>query len=422
MKKILITYFLSLIISAAHGATEIRDTEIETALYKWSAPLLSAAEMPPAKIHIVNDKDFNAFVRGGTDIYVNSGLLEKINSASEFQAVLAHELGHVVLGHMVQMRTRIQTETTRTMIMQALGIGMMVVNPQAAIGVMAGATGIATQSMLAFTRDEERAADDYAVKLLSKANIDQSALLSVFKNMQNTSNESKINPNNISHPLTEERIKNIKLHIKEDNLSKDDSQLSALKMIQAKLIGYLDTPEHVKTLYSDKSAESLYATAISESQSGDLESAKNKTLALIKKDPKNPYFYELLGDIEFQNGYYDDSINAYESAIKLKKDAPQIEIAMALVLSERKKEGDLARASELCKKTLTIEPMPLAYWALAKSDAKRADYYLAEFYYMTGDIKRAKTFAKKAVKNLPKKSPEYLKSQDLLSVSSASNK
>jgi predicted Zn-dependent protease len=291
----------------------------------------------------------------------------------------------------------------------------------AATGVMIGAGGMAVQGMMAFTRDEERAADDYAVKLLTEAGIPPAALLSVFQKMQNMNDQSRVNPNNITHPLTEERIKNIKSNVGslKPEVNKKDIGLPTpdFRLIQAKLIGYLDSAERVRTLYpsSDKSDAALYARAIMRMRNGDLETAKTGTLTLISRHKGNPYFYELLGDIEFQYGHYDDSVTAYEKSLKeLKQNREQIEIALALVLSERKKPGDSERAANLCKRAILKEPMPLAYWVLAKSDNAKSDYYLSEYYYLAGDIKKARQYAAAAIKKLKDGTPEYLKAKDIL--------
>jgi predicted Zn-dependent protease len=409
MKKYFIIFsVLFLFVPAlAYSATEIRDTEIESVIEKIVHPL-----KPNTKIHILADNDFNAFVRGGEDIYINTGLIQKSEHTAEIQAVLAHEIGHSELGHMVQMSEKMRDESNRAIIMQALGIGLIAVNPNAAMGMMIGANGMAVQSMLAFTRDEERSADDYAIRLLEKKNINPYALLSVFKKMQDTQGDGNINPNNVSHPLTEERIKNIKLHVKNNKLPNEN----ILPMIHAKLIGYLGSTDQINTLYpnKDKSDAAIYARSIANMRSGNFESAKTAALNLISRQKKNPYFFELLGDIEFQYGHYDDSISAYEESLKLKSGSAQIEIALALVLSERNKSNDFERATELCKRTILKEPMPLAYWVLAKSDKKNTDYYLSEYYMLMNDTNLAKKYATLALKNLSHKSPEYLKSQDIL--------
>lgn len=429
MKKFLIFCFLSLFSTVSFAATLINDTETEAVLMELVLPLARAADIPDGrlKIHIVNSNEFNAFVKGGEEVYVYTGLLTQIRTPVALQAVIAHELGHTLGGHMVQMSARIDAEIKRTMLIQALGIGLMVAggNPAAGAGVMAGSTGIAQQSMMAFSRDEERMADTLGVDLMARAKLDINGFVEVFEQMHEMigTTESKINPNRINHPLTSERLKNVREKIsKMDYKYKGNAEVDAKRAadyanVRAKLIGYLDSASRVKDMYpnSDKSDPAIYARAIANMKVGNLAGAKTGTLTLISRNAKNPYFYELLGDIEYQYGHYDDSVTAYEKSLELSRNAPQIQTALALVLSERKKPGDDAQAIELCKRAILKEPMPLTYWVLARvEESGKSDWAMAEYYNMTGKKKEAKQYAKKAQKILPKGSPEYIKAGDLL--------
>jgi len=412
-----------------HAATLINDTEIEKEITNIIMPIARAAKIPEnrLKIYIVRDDSFNAFVRGGEDVFIYTGLLKQIKNPNALRAVVAHELGHTIGGHMVQISARMHDEMVRTLIIQALGVGLMVAggNPSAGAGVMAGATGVAQQSMLSFSRDEERMADDMAVDLMVVANQNPNGLIDVFEQMRDMHGEfeMRINPNRVNHPLTGERISNAKTKI--SNIKKIPTKTETeiarenqkYEILRAKLIGYLDTDKNVLTKYpySNKTDAAIYARAIANMRAGNLSAAKTGTGTLIARQPKNPYFYELMGDIEYQYGAYDDSVVAYEQALKLTKDAPQIETALALVLSERNRAEDKAHAIELCKRVILTEPSPLAYWILARAtDGGESDWAMAEFHNMNGDTKNAKKYAKLAQRKSKKGSPEYIKSGDIL--------
>ena len=413
----------------AKSATLINDTEIEKEITNIILPIAKAADIPEnrLKINIVRDDSFNAFVRGGEDIFVYTGLLKQIKNPNALRAVIAHELGHTIGGHMVQISQRMHDEMVRTLIIQSLGVGLMVAggNPSAGAGIMAGATGIAQQSLLSFSRDEERMADDMAIDLMVRANKNPNGLIEVFEQMRDISGEfeSRINPNRINHPLTSERMNNAKLKIsKLKKIPKQQQSAVAqenkkYEILRAKLVGYLDTDKNViiKYPYTDKSDAAIYARAIANMQSGNLDTAKTGTQTLIARNPNNPYYYELLGDIEYQYGAYDDSINAYEKSLTLTKNAPQIETALALVLSERNKPEDKEHAKELCKRAILTEPSPLSYWILARvTEMGESDWAMAEYYNMNGDKKNAQKYAKSAQKKSKKDSPEYIKSGDIL--------
>jgi len=431
VRKILAIFLMLIFATPARAVSLINDTEIEQYLTELITPIAAAADIPKnrLKIYIVHDDDFNAFVRGGEDVFIYTGLLTQIKSPDALQAVVAHELGHTIGGHMAQMSARMDAELKRSMLIQALGVGLMVAggNPSMGMGVLAGAGGIATQSMLAFSRDEERIADNMGLDIMVRAGANPNGFVDVFEQMGELTGamESKINPNRINHPLTSERLKNIREQIAQKKLTyhgdatRDARRATQYDLIRAKLIGYLDGARRVRALYpnSDKSSPALYARAIANMNGGNLDAARMGVGTLIGRMPNNPYFYELLGDIEYQYGHYDDSIDAYEHALSLTKNAPQIQTALALVLTERNKPGDKDRAITLTKSSILNTPTPLAYWTLARAygdNDGRADWAMAEFYNLQGDKAQTKKYAKSARKKLSKSDPEYIKAGDLL--------
>lgn len=432
MRKIIVALLSAVLCTGAQAASQINDTETERVIGELIAPLGGAAGIPDGrlKIHIIDDDDFNAFVMGGEDVFVYTGLLKQIKTPDALQAVVAHELGHMIGGHMAQMRDRMAAEMKRTMLIQALGIGLMVAggNPSLGAGVLGGASGVAQQSVMAFSRDEERIADNMGVDLLIRAKLNPNGFVTVLEQMNemNGPMEEKINPNKINHPLTTERLNNVREYINKSDYeyipdkTLAQRQANDYEMVRAKLVGYLDTPGHVRELYpySDKSDAALYARAITNMRSGNLDGARTGVQTLISRNSDNPYLWELMGDIEYQFGHYDDSIAAYEKSLGLAHDAPQIQTALALVLVERNKPDDNARAIELSKRALLHEKMPLTYWVLSRaygnSDPGRSDWAMAEYYTMINKENDAIKYAKRAQKKLKKTDPEYIKAGDII--------
>ena len=426
MRKIFFA-FLFLCCGGAHAAALIQDTEIESVLMEIIAPITSAANIASANVRIVNDDDFNAFIMGGEDIYINTGLLTRLRTPNALRAVVAHELGHTIGGHMAQMSARMESEMRRSMMIQALGIGLMLAggNSSLGAGVMAGASGIARQSMLAFSRDEERIADDMGFDLMVRSEYNPNGFIDVFEQMNDMTFpiESKINPNSVNHPLTSERLKNVRdkiSHLGNKEFKSDDVAITKkYDMVRAKLVGYLDSDSRIKTLYptSDKSDAAIYARAIANMRWGNLAGAAVGTRTLIARNPKNPYFYELLGDLEYRYGHYDDAIAAYERAIELRPNSPQVETALSLVLVERGGDNDNARAINLCKRVILTDESPMAYWVLARAygaDDGRSDWSMAEYYRMQNNQKKSREYARRAKSRLKSGTPEYIKSDDIL--------
>lgn len=80
------TFFIFLITSlffaacAQANVSLIRDAETEKFLHEISDPIFTAAglEAKNIRIFIVNDDEINAFVSGGQNVFINTGLLRQI--------------------------------------------------------------------------------------------------------------------------------------------------------------------------------------------------------------------------------------------------------------------------------------------------------------------------------------------------------
>jgi predicted Zn-dependent protease len=137
---------------------EIADSAI-VLLNQLKIRLLSANPAIPADIqlHLFRSKEINAFAIPGHHIVVYTGLINNADSAEEVCGVLAHEMGHVQLNHVVK---RLAGE---------LGIGVLV-------SVVTGNSGVVHDIMrilssTAFDRSQEGDADRAGVGFLRNAGI-----------------------------------------------------------------------------------------------------------------------------------------------------------------------------------------------------------------------------------------------------------
>jgi predicted Zn-dependent protease len=94
---------LAFVVQPAAAQSILRDAETEALLRDMATPLVTAAGLNPRNVDIVlvNDGSINAFVAGGQAVYINSGLISEAASANEVQGVIAHELGHITGGHVI---------------------------------------------------------------------------------------------------------------------------------------------------------------------------------------------------------------------------------------------------------------------------------------------------------------------------------
>ena len=109
MKKhfIFILFFLCAALGyspAFADASLIRDAETEKFLHQLADPIFTAAGLNPhdIKIYIVNDLSINAFVSGGQNVFINTGLIRKFKTPDALIGVIAHETGHITAGHLAR--------------------------------------------------------------------------------------------------------------------------------------------------------------------------------------------------------------------------------------------------------------------------------------------------------------------------------
>src|SRR5438093_11289879 len=86
------------------GVRLLRDAEIEHIIRIYATPIFDAAGLDPSAItvYLIDDNRLNAFVAGGMNIFINSGLLMRSNDPLEVMGVIAHETGHIAAGHLAR--------------------------------------------------------------------------------------------------------------------------------------------------------------------------------------------------------------------------------------------------------------------------------------------------------------------------------
>lgn len=160
----------------------------------------------PYTFYVVNIEEINAFAVPGGFVYLNRGLIERTDNLSELAGVLAHEIGHVEARHSAEMLERAQTAEAGLM----LGSILLGAPPGGVAGV---AVDVGAQAYFAHhSRGAENEADEIAVRLLPAAGIDPAGLVTFFKELieERERSPSQLEQWFSTHPLTEERIANVR--------------------------------------------------------------------------------------------------------------------------------------------------------------------------------------------------------------------
>ncbi len=155
--------------------------------------------------YVVNSNVVNAFALPGGYVYVNRGLVERADNASELAGVLSHEIAHVVERHGIEQVQRAQNANLGLALLYGVLLGR---NPGGLeqVGIQAGGSLV----FASYGRDAEREADLRGVDYMVRAGYNPNGMVRFFNELlaERQRNPSRLEQWFATHPLTEERIQN----------------------------------------------------------------------------------------------------------------------------------------------------------------------------------------------------------------------
>lgn len=183
-------------------STELADPKLR----RLVSDLASALDLPRVKVHIYEIEPVNGLAAPDGRIFITRGFYRKFVdgevSANEMASVIAHELGHVALGH---SRRRMIDFSGQNAMRVALGMVLSRFLPGIGGYIASGLTSLVAARL---SRGDEYEADEYAAALLTKAGIGTAAQKSLFEKLEKltASNAGRAPAWLLSHPKTSERI------------------------------------------------------------------------------------------------------------------------------------------------------------------------------------------------------------------------
>lgn len=425
--------------ASAQGIELVRDTEIERVLRQYEDPLLVAANIDPQtiKLYLVSDPEINAaatqspIASESEDIIVNTGTFLQLNSPNQIIGILAHETGHVAGGHLVRDSRAIQQASIPMLIGMAVGIIAMAAGGggEAGMGAILLGQQAAESQFFAFSRAQESTADQMGQRYLLKTHQSGRGMLEVFEKFANDNAMTAYyqTPFVSDHPADRQRIDQLEREVEASpykDVPDSPENIHEFHMIQAKLAGYLSKPEAVLQRWplSDQSEEAHYARAMAYFRQPDMPRALAEINTLVKMEPKNPYFWEVLGQIHVEMARPDLGIVPYQKSVDLMPDAPllRIDLAAAQLALEKPAYAKLALGN--LKIALQQENSNTFGWYEAASaysqlgNEPMANLSTAELHYTAGDMRQAARFATIAAHDLPKGSPDWQRANDIMAV------
>jgi len=411
----------------------IRDTEIEEILHEDADPIFRAAGIDPKATHIylVGDSDMNAFVAGGQNLFLNTGLITRAKSPNQLIGVMAHETGHMAGGHLARSGQGEKQALATYLLTMGLGVLAAVGGaPDAAAGLIGSSGEFAYLTSAGFTRVQEASADQAALTYLDKAGESGRGIVDFFDNFryEEVFDDARRYKFFQDHPLTGDRIDALRIRAEQlPHYNVVDSPVAIAKhaIMVAKLRAFMNLPQQTFLDYpeSDTSFPAQYARAIADYRDLQTDRALKLTDALIASHPDDPYLYELRGQILFEVGRAADAEPAEKKSVELKPEAPILRLNYGQVLLGENNPAKLDEAIVQIRRSLDTEnDNPFAWRLLSqaydqKNQPGMARLAAAEENFALGQAAEARIFGMRARMLLPKDSPEWRRATDIVLVS-----
>lgn len=412
----------------------IRDAETEKFLHDLTNPIFKAADLNAEniKIYIVNDDGINAFVSGGQNVFINTGLIRKFKTPDALIGVIAHESGHIAAGHLARSSEGEKEAQSAMFLSYLLGVGAAVAgSPDAGMALIAGGSQTAQRIFMKFTRTQEEAADQHAVAYLDKMHYPADGLVNLleFFESEMIGYKDQLDEYLMSHPISRKRIGLIKTRTAEKNFSdkKINKKLQPeMDRVLAKLEGFIENPDNLLQKYKNQNDDvANYIKSIAFFRKGKADEALNLLNEIIIKNPKDGFLFELRGEILFGSGRVEDSIISYNQAIKLlsgeDSTLAKISFSSSILALKKNDETLIKLAIKRLEEAKEIEnENPFLFRQLASAYSKIGDegrslLALAELNLLTGDKEKCRKFAKEAKEKLAKSEKmELLRADDLI--------
>lgn len=432
---LLVTFLLAASLPPAMAQTQpkrqfIRDAEVENTIRTFGTPIFRAAGLDPAavRINLIIDPTLNAFVAGGQNIFFHTGLLIRAEHPGQLIGVMAHETGHIAGGHLIRGNDAMANASTEAIIATLLAAAAGAATGRGDVGMAAamGGSELAMRNLLAFSRSQESQADQMAMRFLDDTHQSGKGLLEFFEILgdQEALVSARQDPYVRTHPLTRDRVAFVRNYVDHSPYSKvawPPEWIEMHKRMKAKLFAFIEPPIRTFQRYkeTDTSIDARYARAVAAYRKPDLAMALSLIDGLLKERPNDPYFWELKGQMLFENARGAEAIEPYRRAVKLLPDSALLRIALGQVLIETEDPTQLAEAQNHLTAAVNREPEDIFAWqqlAIAYGrDGKEgmASYALAEHYMLAGKLSEAQFHANKAEQLLGKQGSVWLRIQDI---------
>lgn len=159
------------------------------------------------EFHVLDSNVLNAFALPPGNVFITTGMLDKLNNEAQLAGVLAHEIGHITAAHV--------NERVSQQMVAEVGLGILGQTNQGEV-VNMGAQLLTQGTLLNFSRDQETEADEQGLKYMTRAGYDPQGMVGVLRVLVEADQGGGAPEFLSTHPDPKRRLNHVQQLIKKD--------------------------------------------------------------------------------------------------------------------------------------------------------------------------------------------------------------
>lgn len=366
------------------GAPLIYDPLLMSYINGLGQKLVSNADTvrTPFHFYLIQNDEINAFAFFGGNVVLHSSLLRETDNESQLASVMAHEISHVTQRHLARAMEEQQRNAPLTWVGALGSILIAMANPQAGMAALSTTLAGTQQGMISFTQANEQEADRIGIKVLQRSGFDPMGMPDFMQKLADKYRYASKPPEMLlTHPMPDSRMSDTRGRANQmghKDISSSQDYLFAKFRVLGMYggLGGLDT--HMLDSYAQGSAReqlaARYGRAIISYKAKQYDQARSLIQPILAQQPNNPWFLDLITDIDLEQNRAPEAIKRLEQAIKSQPSNPVLQLNLANAYLEGRQPAQAAKL--LYRYTYANPEDPNGWDLLTKASAdqgKRAE-------------------------------------------------
>jgi predicted Zn-dependent protease len=378
----------------------VHDPVIAGLVEKIGENIMQAAGPQPFtySFFVVDDDVFNAFAGPAGNIFINRGLITALENEGQLAGIVAHEVAHGISRHIAGKLAREQ-KIQLASVVGAVAALLLGAGPAGLVGPLAAGQSIS----LAYSREDERQADQIGMEILTRAGYGGSGFLDAMLKMRAASwwGPQQVPTYLTTHPGADERIVYLDTWVamnpakadasrKMDPYSFDKAKSRAMALFEEPAIARNKLESLARE--QPENAAFQYGLALVLARLGQRETAMTRAEKALGQKPFDPDVMAIAGRLYFETGKSGKALQSLQAALQADPENAEANLWIGRVYLNA---GNLDAAALNLGKAVDLNPKDsLALYTLGQALGRRGDmakahYYLGSYHLGQRDMQNA---------------------------------